>query len=98
MTPVPVTIVKDMAITVSGFFRLLPRALDGQDYRVEGRTVLVGEGDRSVTITIEEAGPRRIALVMIERCIVTLVFTDYDDATREAFLVTFDRAFQRGGG
>jgi hypothetical protein len=98
MTAETVTIVKDMAITIPSFFRLLPRALDGRDYTIDGQTVTVAEEGRGVTITIEEAPPRRIALVVIERCIVTLTFAGFDDTQREAFLTLFDRAYQRGGG
>jgi hypothetical protein len=98
MTSGPVTVVKDMAITLSSFFRLLPRALTGSDHVIDGQNIQVGTAECGVMITIEEAEPRRIALVVIERCIVTLTFTGYDDAEREAFLILFDRAYQRGGG
>ena len=98
MTEEAVTIVKDMAITVPDFFRLLPRALNDRDHTVSGNRVRVGTADKGVAITVAEAEPRRIALVVIDRCEVTLNFVGYGENERAAFLVRFDRAFQRGGG
>lgn len=91
-------IVRDMAITVSDFFRLLPRALDGQDHAVTADTVRVGDARRGVTIAIRPLEPRRIALLVIERCEVVFVFSGYGPAERDAFLARFDRAYHRGGG
>jgi len=98
MTADTVTIAKDMAITIPDFFRLLPRALDGEPHAVTGHIVQLGDTERGVTITIEPAEPRRIALIVVERCMVTLAFTGYGDEERAAFLTKFDRAYQRGGG
>ncbi|MBC6440030.1 MAG: hypothetical protein GDA49_06395 [Rhodospirillales bacterium] len=93
-----VAIVKDMAITVKDFFRLLPRALDGEDYTVDGHRVDVNGDGRHVVITITPSEPRRIALVVIERCEVSLTFTGHTEESRDAFLFLFDRAYRRGGG
>jgi hypothetical protein len=91
-------IVRDMAITPADFFRLLPRALDGETYAVGADTVAVGDTRRGVAIAIRPLPPRRIALLVIERSEVELVFTGFDAAGREAFLERFDRAYHRGGG
>ena len=89
---------RDMAITPPDFFRLLPRALEGQDYVATADGVTVGDARRGVTIAIRPLEPRRIALLVIERCAVEFVFTGYGPADREAFLARFDRAYHRGGG
>ncbi len=91
-------IVRDMAITVPDFFRLLPRALDGERYTTTADSVAVGDAGHGVAITIRPLEPRRIALLVIERCEVVLTFTGYTDGEREAFFTRFDRAYQRGGG
>ncbi len=98
MTDGRVTVVKDMAITVPDFFRLLPRALDGRDHTVSGRRVRVGAAGKGVAIAVAPAEPRRIARVVIDRCEVTLAFTGYGEDERAAFLARFDRAYRRGGG
>lgn len=91
-------IARDMAITPSDFFRLLPRALDGEVYAATPDGVTLGDARRGVTIAIRPLEPRRIALLTIERCEVVFVFTGYSPADREAFLTRFDRAYHRGGG
>lgn len=90
--------VRDTAITVSDFFRLLPRALDGEHYTTTDDSVAVGDADHGVAITIRPLEPRRIALMKIDRCEVALTFTGYTAEQREAFFTRFDRAYQRGGG
>ena len=91
-------IVRDMAITVADFFRLLPRALDGADHAVGPDRVVVGEAGHGVVITIRPLEPRRIALLVIERSEVVLTFDGYSAAEQETFLTRFDRAYHRGGG
>ncbi|MBT5435477.1 MAG: hypothetical protein P8Q36_09340 [Alphaproteobacteria bacterium] len=91
-------IVRDTAITVPDFFRLLPRALDGESYTTTANSVAVGDASHGVAITIRPLEPRRIARLRIDRCEVVLTFTGYTDEQREAFFIRFDRAYQRGGG
>ncbi len=98
MSEVVFKMVKDMAITVPDFFRLLPRALDERDHTITGHTASVGTADKGVVIAIEPAEPRLIALIVVERCTVTLTFTGMAEDERDAFLFRFDRAYQRGGG
>jgi hypothetical protein len=91
-------IVRDMAITVPDFFRLLPRALDGERYTTTDDSVAVGDAGHGVAITIRPLEPRRIALLTIEHCEVVLNLTGYTTEQRETFFTRFDRAYQRGGG
>ncbi len=94
----PEQIVRDMAITLPDFFRLLPRALDGESYTTTADTVSVGDAGRGVAIAIRPLEPRRIALLRIDRCEVVFDFTSYTADERKAFFIRFDRAYQRGGG
>ena len=99
MSPaVPDVLVRDMAITPADFFRLLPRALDGQPYVATADTVTLGDDGHGVAIAIRVLEPRRIALLVIERCAVTMTFKGCSPAERQGFLERFDRAFHRGGG
>ena len=91
-------IVKDMAATSCDIRRLLPIALRGWPYRVDGNKVEVGSPERGATITIDSLPPRGFGPVQIPRSQVMLAFRGLDAGEQEAFLRQFDRAFQRGGG
>ena len=90
--------VKDMAGTWEDILRLLPVALRGWPYRVDGTTVEVGSPDRGATISVGPLPPRQFGLVQLPRSRVALAFRGLDPGEQEAFLSQFDRAFQRGGG
>ncbi len=98
MTAPAEPLVKDMAGTWSDILRLLPIALRGWSYDVDGTTVEVGSPDRGVTITVDPLPPRQFGLVQIPRSRVVLAFRGLDAGEQDAFLHQFDRAFQRGGG
>ena len=92
-------IVKDMALTRADFFRGLPVAMGEEPYEVEGDRVTTGEGARQLSISIRPLPPRRLGgLLALDHCEVVLTFTGWDAAAQAAFLKTFDRAYQRGGG
>lgn len=91
-------IVKDMAATWADILRLLPVALRGWAYRVDGNKVEVGSAELGATITVDSLPPRGFGPVQIPRSQVTLAFRGLDAGEQEAFLRQFDRAFQRGGG
>lgn len=91
-------IVKDMAATWDDIVRLLPVALGGWPYEIDGTAIQVGTPDRGAVITVGPLPPRRLGLVEIRRSRVALAFHGLDAGEREAFLRQFDRAFQRGGG
>ena len=90
--------VKDMATTWEEFLRLLPVALAGWPYRIEGSEVEVGAHERGATITVGPLPPRQFGPVAIPRSRVVLVFRGLNQDERNAFLRQFERAFQRGGG
>lgn len=90
--------VKDMATTWEEFLRLLPVALAGWPYRIEGLAVEVGARARGATIAVDPLPPRQFGPVAIPRSRVVLTFRGLNQDERDAFLRQFDRAFQRGGG
>ncbi len=92
------TIKKQMGISHADFFRLLPHAIQSEDYTVDGDDItLAGEG-RSLHIFLGPEWERRIALLHIPVTDVTLTFEGYDATAIEAFLLHFDHSYQRGGG
>ena len=94
------TVVKDMALTEADFQRLLPKALAGWDYRLDGATgVQAGDAERGVAITLSPLPARTLGgLLVLQRSRVEITFRGLTDAERAAFLKQFDQAFQRGGG
>ena len=98
MNEEPVTIEKEMAVTHTDFYRLLPNVLRGEDITVEGTRVRIEGTAGTWTIDLGLEGERRIALLVVPRTSVTLTFEDYSTENREDALKRFDRAFQRGGG
>ena len=91
-------LVKDMAATWPDILRLLPVALRGWDYQIEGTTVEVGSTERGATVAVEPLPPRGFGPVQISRSRVAFEFRGLEPGEREAFTSQFDRAFQRGGG
>lgn len=89
-----------MALTPEVFLRDLPRAMNGLDYRVEGRHVAADAGEgRRLTIDLSPLPTRVLGgLLKLERCEVTLAFEGWPEPERDAFLEQFYRAYQRGGG
>jgi len=90
--------VKDMAATWDDVARLLPVALSGWPYSIDGTAIDVGTPDHGATITVSPLPPRQLGLVKILRSRVALSFRGLSAAEQDAFLRQFDRAFQRGGG
>lgn len=93
------SLTKDMAMTEADFLRLLPKAMDGWDYRVEGTSVTAGTAARGLTITLSALPSRTLGgLLVLQRRQVEIAFHGLAEAEQEAFLGRFDQAFQRGGG
>lgn len=88
------------SLGLSEFRRHLPYALRGLAYAWLGdHAVAVETAAGPVTITLEELAPLVLSEVLrLPRLRVSFVFSGSDTAAREAFLATYDRAFQRGGG
>ena len=88
----------EMSISRAEFLFRLPAAVGG-DVFGDDDGVLMHRGDgRSWTVVLEPLPELSIALLRLERHLVTLRFDGYDDAERERFLRRFRLHFQRGGG
>ncbi len=93
------TIVKEMALTREDFARGLAAAMQGHDYRRDGDTLVVGGPNGGLRITFEALPPRKLGLsFVLPRARITIAFEKIDPAASDAFLLQFDRAYQRGGG
>jgi len=94
----PSIIKKEMALTHADFFRTLPQALSSSDYKKNGAKVTHENGARRLEITLGPERTRQIAKLSIPVTDVTLKFTGYTKAERDAAMQRFDRMFQKGGG
>ncbi|MEE9334520.1 MAG: hypothetical protein V3U65_10565 [Granulosicoccaceae bacterium] len=89
---------KNMGITHSDFFRLLPKAMGDHPYTINGNTVNADVEGGKLMIGLGEQQERRIALMRIPFVIVNFDFSSVGDEGIEAFVQHFDLHFQRGGG
>jgi hypothetical protein len=94
----PVSIDKEMALTHRDFFRIIPGALGTDDFEKKPAGVVLEDGNRRLEITLGPERSRRIAMMEIPACDVTLIFSGYSEAERATALHLFDRMFQKGGG
>ena len=91
-------ITKTMALTRKMFLDTLPRALDSNAYTIDGDTVTLRCGARTLTITFVAQPTFKLGGFSIPRADVTLTFAGYSDADAQAAVKRFERYFHRGGG
>jgi len=96
--PEPVVVEKEMALTHADFFRTIARALGTDDFKKKPDGVVLEDGDKRLDVTLGPERRRRIAMMEIPACDVTLVFSGYGEEERAAALDLFWRMFQKGGG
>ena len=91
-------ITKEMALTRKMFLDTLPRALGSTAYTVDGDTVMLGGGARTLEITFAEQATFKLGGFSIPRADVTLTLTGYSDLDAETAIKRFERYYHRGGG
>ena len=89
---------REMSITHREFFRLLPRAVGNAPISRQNGRVIVDANEGRVAIFLAAETLRKLAMLELPVTEITLEFTGFTDAAREAFLARFDLAFQKGGG
>ncbi len=87
-----------MGITHAEFFRLLPIALQSDNFTQSATGAELDAGERKVSIELGPEAERRIALMVIPITPVHISLNGYTHAEAEAFKARFDQAYQRGGG
>ena len=94
----PFSVVKEMALTHADFFRAIARALGTDDFEKKPDGVVLEDGEKRLEISLGPERRRKIAMMEIPVCDVTLVFSGYGESERIAALDQFWRMFQKGGG
>ena len=89
---------REMTISHSDFFRILPRALGSYLYRQHGNVISITLDEGEVVITLAEERLRQIASLSLPLTMVTFQIENVVEKSKKAFFKQFDRAYQRGGG
>lgn len=88
-----------MGLTRADFFRLLPEVLGGgTGAAVAGNKATIVQGCGTILIELGERESRRLGALKIPILYVSFLFIGHSPADAEAFMIRFDRVFQRGGG
>lgn len=94
-----VSIKKEMGTTHKDIFRILPRVMEGRDYTVDGQTIVLDEPERRLEIHLADQRERVLGpLVRFQVVDVELIFFNYSEADRIAFMKFFEINFFKGGG
>lgn len=87
-----------MNITRAEFGRLLPGALGGSAFAIDGDTYSGRDGERAWSIRLGAEEVSRIGLIRLALREVAIELDGYDDAEAKAFVARFDLYFRKGGG
>jgi len=89
---------REMGITHAELFRLLPRLLNGHEWRYDEGGIRVDDSPRRLYIGYEAETERRIAALRLPVTHIHFEFDGYSEAQASAFMAHFDQTFRRGGG
>ncbi len=87
-----------MNITHIEFFRLLPKALKTQQYKVTNNIVCVPIANGGVTITLSDEIPHTMGALEMTMTAINYQFEAMTEGQVRQFMRQFDISFQKGGG
>ena len=88
-----------MGCTHREFFRVLPAALSGYAYRIDGSCVFIDAPGSCVEIELYSQGSRRLGpSLQLPATEAEIRFFGHSEQDAWTFLRLFDRHYQRGGG
>jgi hypothetical protein len=93
---------REMTISHSDFFRILPKAMGSRRYHKQENVITVTLNDEGVTgdivISLSKERVRKIASLTLPVTDVTFQAGNITEEQKIEFFKRFDRAYQRGGG
>ncbi len=92
------SLTREMSITHKEFFRLLPKAVESAPVSHRDDAVVITTRTGRVRVTLAPETTRKLAMLEFPVTEITLEFTGFTAAARQAFLARFNLAFQKGGG
>ncbi len=87
-----------MSSSLNEFYRLVPRLLEGINYRLEANSVSFDYEDGNISIRTGVQREKKIASLVLPLIEVTIEFSALDETSIEQFLHHFGKIYQRGGG
>jgi hypothetical protein len=87
-----------MTITHKEFLRLLPKALSGLAFKINGNRIILNDDGRSVVIDLSTESIRKIGSLALPTTNVQIELLSFDEAESLQFMSRFDLAYQKGGG
>ena len=92
------TFEREMTISHSDFFRILPKALKSYPYEQKENAITVILDKGEITIILSEERHRQIGSLSMPVTDVAFQLKNVAENTKRDFFTQFDRAYQRGGG
>lgn len=89
---------REMTISHSDFFRLLPKAIKSYRYQQHDNHIKIFMNDDEICIFLSKERVRKIASLLLPVTDVTFQVENVAKNTQNEFFKQFDRAYQRGGG
>ena len=92
------TFEREMTISHSDFFRILPKALKSYPYEQVDNVITITLDEGEISITLSEQRHRQIASLSLPVTDVTFRLKYVAESTKKNFFEQFDREYLRGGG
>ena len=89
---------REMGISHRDFYRIFPAVIRGRPFERTSDGVLFEEPGRRLRVLLSAESQRRLGMLRIPITIVQLQFEGFPQADVDAFMLRFERHFQRGGG
>jgi len=92
------TFQREMTISHSDFFRILPKALKSYPYVQEDNAIKLSLDEGEISIILSRERRRQIGSLSLPVTDVTFHLKNVAETTKKIFFEQFDRAYHRGGG
>jgi hypothetical protein len=89
---------REMTISHSEFFRILPKALQSYLYQQHENDISVTLDKGEIVISLSKERVRKIASLSLPVTDVTFQINNVAEKSKNDFLKQFNRAYHRGGG
>ena len=96
--PSEITFVRQMGISHSEFFRILPPVVAELPHRITGDAVHVEDGTRRASLSLGPEGERKLGMLRLPGFELRFSFQGFARAEVDAFMKRFETCFHRGGG
>lgn len=89
---------REMSITHTDFLRTFPEAMGDMPHDIDGTHITARDGGKRLDINLSNESERDIGSLELPRTFIDMDFSGFSEQEINAFFVTWDHHFQRGGG